>query len=77
MVGIDDNPADQLIVDTEAPRAENPALQLQQDFPPQDVPRVRRTHKDDIILLLLSKLSLHENLSKNKEIEDQRTRPES
>jgi hypothetical protein len=35
------------------------------------VPRVRRTHKDDIISLLLSMLSLRKKLSKNKEIEDQ------
>ena len=44
----------------------------QQDLdmqPPQ--PRARRTHKDDFISSLLSKLSLREKLSKNKEIEDQ------
>jgi hypothetical protein len=33
-------------------------------------PRVRRTHKDDFISSLLSKLSLREKLSKNKEIEE-------
>ena len=45
-----------------------------QDIPPQIVqpqPHARRIHKDDIILSLLSKLSLREKLSKNKEIEDQ------
>ncbi|KAF8806492.1 hypothetical protein BYT27DRAFT_7101578, partial [Phlegmacium glaucopus] len=34
-------------------------------------PRVRRTHKDDLISSLLSKLQLREKLVKNKEIEDQ------
>ena len=34
-------------------------------------PRIRRTHKDDFISSLLSKLSLREKLSKNKEIEAQ------
>ena len=34
-------------------------------------PRVRRTHEDDFISSLLSKLSLREKLSKNKEIEEQ------
>lgn len=49
-----------------------PAAGNQQDLPPQDAqPRVRRTHKDDIISSLLSKLSLREKLSKNKEIKDQ------
>ena len=34
-------------------------------------PRVRRTHKDNFISSLLSKLQLREKLVKNKEIEDQ------
>jgi hypothetical protein len=34
-------------------------------------PHIRRTHKDDFISSLLSKLQLHEKLVKNKEIEDQ------
>ena len=38
---------------------------------PLVLPRIRRTHKDDIISSFLSKLSLREKLSKNKEIEDQ------
>ena len=52
----------------------DPPAQHQQVLPPQeqhDQPRVRRTHKDDLISSLLSKLSLREKLSKNKEIEDQ------
>jgi hypothetical protein len=40
-------------------------------IPPQiPQPRIRRTHKDDFISSLLSKLSLREKLFKNKEIED-------
>jgi hypothetical protein len=35
------------------------------------LPRIRRTHKDEFISSLLSKLQLRENLIKNKEIEDQ------
>ena len=46
-----------------------------QDVPPQipqgPQPCVRCTHKDDFISSLLSKLSLREKLSRNKEIEDQ------
>ena len=43
-----------------------------QDIPPQAAqPRARRTHKDDIISSLLSKLSFREKLFQNKEIEDQ------
>jgi hypothetical protein len=58
---------------------QNAAVQ-QQDFHgaddappilPQQLPRVRRTHKDDFISSLLSKLSLRDKLSRNKEIEDQ------
>lgn len=50
--------------------------QVQQVQPPGPAPeqiglRLHRTHKDDAISLLLSKLSLREKLSKNKEIEDQ------
>ena len=51
-----------------------PAVQPQpQDLNIQDPaqPRAHRTHKDDFISSLLSKLSLREKLSKNKEIEDQ------
>jgi hypothetical protein len=39
--------------------------------PPVVQLRARRTHKDEFISSLLSKLSLREKLSKNKEIEDQ------
>ena len=49
---------------------QNP-LPLQQ--PPQDlqhIARVRRTHKDELISSFLSKLSLREKLSTNKEIEE-------
>ena len=38
---------------------------------PLVLPCIRRTHKDDIISSFLSKLSLCEKLSKNKEIKDQ------
>jgi hypothetical protein len=54
-----------------------PDVQPQQNFDMQDIPqqvaqpRVRRTHKDDFISSLLSKLSLRDKLSRNKEIEDQ------
>jgi hypothetical protein len=66
MANIDDNPADQ------PPQAQIPAVQPQQDIPPQGAqPRAHRTHKDDFISSLLSKLSLREKLVKNKEIEDQ------
>jgi hypothetical protein len=66
MVNIDGIPVDQDI-NAEVPM--DPAAQ--QDIPPQEAPRARRTHKDNIISSLLSKLSLREKLSKNKEIEDQ------
>ena len=62
------NAAPQVPEEAEAP------VQHQQELPPHvDLPqaRVRRTHKDDFISSLLSKLSLREKLSKNKEIEDQ------
>ena len=56
------------------PPNDGPAVQPQpQDLNVQDPaqPRVHRTHKDDFISSLLSKFSLREKLSKNKEIEDQ------
>lgn len=40
-------------------------------YPAQPQARARRTHKNDFISSLLSKLSLREKLSKNKEIEEQ------
>jgi len=46
--------------------------QMQQQ-PPQDqlqIVRIHRTHKDDLILSILSKLSLRDKLSMNKEIEE-------
>lgn len=61
MVGIDDQPVQ--------PQNPNPENVQNQDLGQQL--RVRRTHKDDFISSLLSKLSLREKLSKNKEIEDQ------
>ena len=73
MVGLEGNPPDQLI-NAGVPMPVDPPAQHQQVLPPQeqhDQPRVRRTHKDDLISSLLSKLSLREKLSKNKEIEDQ------
>ena len=74
MVGIDeiqDNQPENAAHD-QAPIAPQAAVQHQQN-PQQDVPqpRARRTHKDEFISSLLSKLSLREKLSKNKEIEDQ------
>ena len=60
MVGIDDLLDDQPHIAPQAPV--DPVVQQQ---------RVRRTHKDDLISSLLSKLSLCEKLSKNKEIEEQ------
>jgi hypothetical protein len=72
MVGIED-PVDQP-GDNIQPQDLNPAAQILQnmDIPPQAAqPRARRTHKDDLISSLLSKLSFREKLSKNKEIEDQ------
>ena len=68
MANIDEN-----LVDQPENIPANPVDQPQ-DFnmqPPLAAqPRVRRTHKDDFISSLLSKLSLCEKLSKNKEIED-------
>ena len=70
MANIDEN-----LVDQPENIPANPADQPQ-DFNMQHIlplaaqPRVRRTHKDDFILSLLSKLSLRGKLSKNKEIED-------
>jgi hypothetical protein len=62
MVGVDDQLGQ--------PQNPNPENNVQnQELVVQ--PRVRRTHKDDFISSLLSKLSLREKLSKNKEIEDQ------
>ena len=77
MVGIDDIPADHdlhadLPMDPAGPEVPAlPAVQQQPDLlPHEDQPRVRRTHKDEFISSLLSKLSLRDKLSKNKEIED-------
>ena len=63
MVGLDDQP------DNLAQQPQNPIPEV--NVQNQQQPRVRRTHKNDFISSLLSKLSLHEKLSKNKEIEDQ------
>ncbi|KAF8185417.1 hypothetical protein BJ912DRAFT_852729, partial [Pholiota molesta] len=57
------------------PGPPGPAQQIQPG-PPGPAPeqiglRLHRTHKDDAVSLLLSKLSLREKLSKNKEIEEQ------
>jgi hypothetical protein len=41
----------------------------QDQFPQMIQPRIRQTHKDDLISSLLSKLQLREKLVKNKEIE--------
>ena len=68
-----------LAPDLHNPAQPAPAVQPQapdvvmQDIPPQAAqPRAWRSHKDDLILSLLSsKLSLRDKLSKNKEIEDQ------
>src|SRR5271168_2434321 len=77
MVGIDE---DIPVVPLDQPAAVNvhvdPAALVQnqqvQKFPlHEDLPRARRTHKDVFISSLLSKLSLCEKLSKNKDIEDQ------
>jgi hypothetical protein len=48
-----------------------PAQPVNQDLPPQDPPRVRKTHKDDFISSLLGKLQLRERLVKNREIEEE------
>ena len=71
MVGIEDIQAP--LAPAEPQAQPDPAVQHQQDFPPHEdqQPRARRTHKNDIISLLLSKLPLREKLSKNKDIEDQ------
>ena len=71
MVGIEVNPAHhpqnvQDQIPDDPAQIQNPNMQ---NFPAQ--PRARRTHKDDFISSLLSKLSLRKKLSKNKEIEDQ------
>ena len=69
MANLDDN-----VVDPEIPQAQVPIVPQDQvqNVPPLVVPaRVHRTHKDEFILSLLSKLSLREKLAKNKEIEDQ------
>ena len=86
MAGIVENLADQhhenvqaaqahAPVDPALPAAQPAALPVQlelDDFYMQDLPpRARRTHKDAFISSLLSKLSLRDKLSKNKEIEDQ------
>jgi hypothetical protein len=74
MAGIDENHVDhpnnaQAIAGDQPQDLQNHNIQ---DIPQQVAqPRVRRTHKDDFISSLLSKLSLREKLSKNKEIEDQ------
>jgi hypothetical protein len=77
MAGIDENLDDQ----PQFPQAPIPVIPQAQAAVPPDVdmhvippqaaqPRARRTHKDNFISSLLSKLSLREKLSKNKEIED-------
>ena len=44
---------------------------MQEQQPQEQQPRARRTHRDDLISSLLSRLSLREKLSRNKEIEEQ------
>ena len=73
MAGIEE-PVDQL--DNVQPQAQIPIPAAQNNNIPDPLlqatqPRARRTYKDDLISSLLSKLSLREKLSKNKEIEDQ------
>ncbi|KAF8805930.1 hypothetical protein BYT27DRAFT_7103438, partial [Phlegmacium glaucopus] len=59
-------PADPILPQDQAPHDDNPIpIQVQ-----QIQPRVRRTHKDEVISSLLSKLQLCEKLVKNIEIED-------
>ncbi|KAF8802614.1 hypothetical protein BYT27DRAFT_7111984, partial [Phlegmacium glaucopus] len=51
---------------------EDQALNNDIPIPVQHIqPRIRRTHKDEVLLSLLSKLQLREKLVRNKEIEDQ------
>lgn len=78
MAGINENINNQPEYANEQPQVPaNLAAQHQdvnmQDHIPLQVPQphVHHTHKDNIISSLLSKLSLHEKLSKNKEIEDE------
>jgi hypothetical protein len=69
MAGIEDD--FQFIGQPENVQAQNQNPAAQENMQDQAVqPRVRCTHKDDLISSLLSKLSLREKLSKNKEIED-------
>ena len=68
MAGIEE-PVDQ--PDNVQPQAQILIPAVQDNNIPAAQPRAHRTHKDDLILSLLSKLSLHEKFSKNKEIEDQ------
>ena len=56
--------------DAEAAQQQDQVMADDPPVLPQQFPRLRRTHKDDFISSLLSKLSLREKLSKNKEIED-------
>ena len=60
------------IVDEPAVQQEDNQVQPPNNVAPQRLgnPHVRRTHKDDLISSILSKLSLREKLSTNKEIED-------
>ena len=71
MAGIDENHVNQPI--NTHPQNPPPDLfvldNIVQNLQPQ--PCAHRTHKDDFILSTLSKLSLREKLSKNKEIKDQ------
>ena len=68
MAGIEE-PVDQ--PDNVQPQAQIPIPAVQDNNIPAAQPRAHCTHKDDLVSSLLSKLSLHEKLSKNKEIEDQ------
>ena len=75
MVGIDGNQADQPDI-PQAPiipaiPAAMPQDHVMDENPQQPLLRARRTHKDNLISSLLSKLPLREKLSKNKEIEDE------
>ena len=73
MVGINEN----LAVQPDNAQAQIPGdlaaqhQDMQEPSPQVAQPRARRTHKDDLISSLLSKLSLRDKLSKNKEIEDE------
>src|ERR1700679_441779 len=68
MVGVDD--------ELDQPQNPNPENNVQNRDLEVQHPRVRRTHKDDFISSLLSKLSLRETLSKNKEIDNQNKKRE-